>query len=192
MMNRNRLIAGILFFAAMLSMVGCASKVRDFDRKDRDQKDTDTWRPGMSSSVEAVLPTQAIREETPTAAAPSEVPVQQEPQPVCEMHDIDYSSFEGTTYETLAGKITFYDDNSFVMVANLFEGWGTLTGSYRFESPGTFYCTVSGKNFSGFTGDSLQAFSLSVMSEGAYVIALDGADFLGMVDDGDHFQVVEQ
>lgn len=182
----KKLIAILLLLATILTVAGCAVKERDFDRTDRDKENTGSGLPILGGS-EAVVQ-QPVPAE-PSYATENQAAAKPAPQVVCYMHNTDHYFMEGTDYQTLAGEITFYDDNSFVMVVNLYEGWGNLTGSYYFESPGYFYCTVQRKDFSGFAGDNLQEFSLAVMSEGTYAIDLGDVYSIGMVESGEYFLV---
>ena len=54
--------------------------------------------------------------------------------------------------------VTFFDDGTFIMHENLYEGMGDYSGTYSFD--GAYYdCTVTDISFSGYKGDNIKQFS---------------------------------
>lgn len=88
----------------------------------------------------------------------------------------------GGAYE--AGTINLYEDFTFSMTVNLYEGWGNITGGYYISGDGTICCTVYDKDFWGFAGDDLQSFKLGYAEGPSYPIDLEGMQYCGAVEDG--------
>ena len=88
----------------------------------------------------------------------------------------------GGAYE--AGTINLYEDFTFSMTVNLYEGWGNITGGYYISGDGTICCTVYDKDFWGFAGDDLQSFMLGYAEGPSYPIYLEGMQYCGAVEDG--------
>ena len=83
-----------------------------------------------------------------------------------------------------AGTINLYEDFTFSMTVNLYEGWGNITGGYYISGDGTICCTVYDKDFWGFAGDDLQSFMLGYAEGPSYPIYLEGMQYCGAVEDG--------
>ncbi len=83
-----------------------------------------------------------------------------------------------------AGTINLYEDFTFSMTVNLYEGWGNITGGYYVAGDGTICCTVYDKDFWGFAGDDLQSFMLGYAEGPSYPIYLEGMQYCGAVEDG--------
>lgn len=85
------------------------------------------------------------------------------------------SAFVGTYYDAsgvappeYTPAISFAADGSFHFAVNLLEGMGEITGSYA-EGAGVIECAVSSINFSGFAGEGISAFSLTVVDANTLV-----------------------
>ncbi len=93
----------------------------------------------------------------------------------------------GTYYSNLGlgssePRIEIKSGNAFTMTANLYEGFGTLTGTYTLSgSTATF--TVNARNFSGVTGDDVNSFTATV--SGSSLIY--HGSWIGITSDGDVF-----
>ena len=74
---------------------------------------------------------------------------------------VDWSSSEHSYIrenDMYAG-ITFYPDGTFSMVANLYEGLGTVTGTYTVLDD-RLSCQVEYRDFGGFIGEDVQEFDM--------------------------------
>ena len=89
----------------------------------------------------------------------------------------------------------FNTDGTFVMTVNLLEGFGDFNGTYTLEGAdgvvSAIRCTVTGKNFSGFTGEELASFVLTAQADGTYIVTLDGIEFVGGLEDKASFAPAE-
>ncbi len=81
-------------------------------------------------------------------------------------------------------KFTVIGENEFLMVVNLLEGYGNITGSYIVTEEGSYVCTVEDKDFSGFVGDEISGFTLKPINEDKYIINLHNVDYIGDLSDG--------
>ncbi len=88
--------------------------------------------------------------KTPEPTASSDTHMQSE----TEMFVSQSEQFSGA----YSPSVTFFDDGTFVMHENLYEGMGDYSGTYSFD--GSYYdCTVTDISFSGFKGDNIKQFS---------------------------------
>ena len=83
----------------------------------------------------------------------------------------------------LAAKLKLSPDFTFEMTANLYEGYGTITGTYTINADKTLTCVVKDKDFWGFIGDDLSGFKLTPQGNGSYVIKFDNVEYVGALPD---------
>ncbi len=119
--------------------------------------------------VEELIPEPAAEtaEASPEATAPSSHPLLHtsntpEPSPSSDTHTQSESEVFVSESEQFSGayspSVTFFDDGTFVMHENLYEGMGDYSGTYSFD--GAYYdCTVTDISFSGYKGDNIKQFS---------------------------------
>lgn len=170
----KKIFAILLVLATLLTLAACGASQRDFDRDDKKDKED-----SGDNIVGDWTPILGDKEEEPQV---SPAPM----QPPAQMVQVLFNlyNYDG---ETLAAEIAFYSDNTFEMKVNLFEGWGTLTGTYFAEYNNDLTCTVEHTDFSGFHGDNLKNFVLVYTEDENYTVLLEEVDWLGMLDDQDGF-----
>jgi hypothetical protein len=56
-----------------------------------------------------------------------------------------------------------FDDNSFSLRVNIYEGMGIVTGTYKVQGS-SIVCAVSGRDFSGFIGDNVNEFQFQIQN----------------------------
>ena len=88
---------------------------------------------------------------------------------------------EGSQYVTAS--ITMKSDSTFDMQVNLYEGFGNLKGTYEKGEYGVITFNVTEKDFSGFAGDTVQAFELQPSGDGYKICFLD-VEFIGALNEG--------
>jgi hypothetical protein len=88
---------------------------------------------------------------------------------------------EGSQYVTAS--ITMKSDSTFEMQVNLYEGFGNLKGTYEKGEYGVITFNVTEKDFSGFAGDTVQAFELQPSGDGYKICFLD-VEFIGALNEG--------
>lgn len=92
---------------------------------------------------------------------------------VCPMEDSQY----------VTASITMKSDLTFEMQVNLYEGFGNLKGTYEKGEYGVITFNVTEKDFSGFAGDTVQAFELQPSGDGYKIFFLD-VEFIGALNEG--------
>jgi hypothetical protein len=78
--------------------------------------------------------------------------------------------------------LTFHEDGTYHFYVNLLEAMGSVTGTYE-AGGGVIQCAVASKDFSGFSGDGIASFELSI---GESTLTYNGGSF-GDMDPGSIF-----
>lgn len=180
MKNVKKLVCLALALIFVLTLAACgATTEREFGRKDKDEGSD---RPG-SDVMDGIFGGRAeISVETRAPEAPAAQPA--EPSAQAPQLLFTLSHYEDGT---MCGELAIYSDNTFEMTANLYEGYGKLTGTYFAQQDNTLNLTVSSKDFSGFAGDNLVYFDLVCTDGEHYTLVMLEAERLGMLENGDIF-----
>lgn len=88
--------------------------------------------------------------------------------------------------ESSTQAVAFFDDGTFAIVVNLYEAIGRIEGTYTFDGV-EFNCTVTYRDFEGFTGDDVEEFTL-ILEEDCLVYL---GDKIGMIDNNCLFYRIE-
>ena len=86
-----------------------------------------------------------------------------------------------------SAKLLLLEDMQFVLIVNLYEGYGTITGVCEEGDDGVLDCRVLFKNYDGFSGDELDGFKLIPTDEGGYTIELNNVGSVVALENGDVF-----
>lgn len=163
----KKTIALLLVFALALSLCGCKLPFLDDGIK--------TPASSISGGSADKMPSQ---DQSSEEASSSE---KEESKPE-EAEDITLvCPMEGSMYA--AGSIVLKPDFTFEMSVNLYEGFGNLKGTYEKGEYGVITFNVTEKDFSGFAGDTVQAFELQPSGDGYKICFLD-VEFIGALNEG--------
>jgi hypothetical protein len=83
--------------------------------------------------------------------------------------------------------VALYDDNAFILSANLFEGMGYMEGTYSIDGD-TCVFTVTNIAFKGFAGDDVKSFSMTIKDN---TLTLMDDITIGATEKGSVFTLVE-
>lgn len=143
----------------------------------------------ISLALFATMAACGAEPDAPVTADPTEtatVPTTEETQPTETEEILDNTAYLNVSLtcdpNDLADDVcslALSPDLTFRMTVNLLEGYGSFSGTYVLTKDGIVECTVTFKDFSGFTGEELASFSLLPEDGDCYTIRLDGIDQVG-------------
>lgn len=164
----KKTIVLLLVFALTLSLCGCKLPFLNGGIK--------TPASSISGGIADKMPSQdqSSGEESSSGKEESKPEEAEDITLVCPMEDSMYA----------AGSIVLKPDFTFEMSVNLYEGFGNIKGTYEYADYGVITFNVTEKNFSGFVGDTVQAFELQPSGTDKYTIAISDVYGIGAVHNG--------
>ena len=79
----------------------------------------------------------------------------------------------------MLGQLELKSDFKFKLTVNLYEGFGEVEGTYSIGADKSVNCTVSSRNFGGFSGDDVDSFTFFPLADGSYRLRINDGDYLG-------------